>query len=120
MIEQQLNTLTSEGAKMLTWKRFVWFYPLGKTRDFFRKYSMFRRMGNSRRTSYVLSRRMFSDYEIKWLIPFRPFTSFFRLYFLMQGFGDGFHGFAWCSLTAMCTLIKFFKYHEMKNDLSME
>ncbi len=81
---------------------------------------MFRRMGNSRRTSYVLSRRMFSDYEIKWLIPFRPFTSFFRLYFLMQGFGDGFHGFAWCSLTAMCTLIKFFKYHEMKNDLSME
>ncbi|UCC91212.1 MAG: glycosyltransferase family 2 protein [Candidatus Aenigmatarchaeota archaeon] len=118
VIEKQLNKLTTLEAEMLAGKRFVWFYPLGKIRGFFREYSRLREMGNNRRTSYVLSRRVFSGYEIKWLIPFRPFTTFFRLYFIMQGFRDGVYGLAWCLLTSVAVPIKFFKYHELKKKLS--
>lgn len=117
VIEKQLNKLTSIEAGELMKKGFVWFYPVKRLREFFREYSKLRKSGNRRMASYVLSRRVFSDYEIKWLIPFRPFMTFFRIYFILRGFRDGIHGLAWASLASMAVLIKFFKYHELKNNL---
>ena len=115
----KMNFLTSLEAEEFMKKRFVWMYPVKKIREFFREYSRLRKNGNGRRTSYVLARNVFSEYEIKWLLPFRFITTFVRLYFVLQGFRDGAYGFIWASFVSMHMIIRYFKYYEVKHDLML-
>lgn len=115
-----MNRTTSLEAQIMLGKKFVWLYPFGKIREFFREYSRLRRNGNRRATSYVLARRVLMNYEIKWLLPFRFITTFVRLYILQQGFRDGFYGFAWAHFISMHTLIKCYKYYELRHGLILE
>lgn len=113
----KMNWLTSIEAKEFLNKKFVSFYPMKKIKGFFGEYSRLRRGGNDRRTSYVLARNVLSDYEIGWLLPLRFITTFIRLYFLQQGFRDGFYGFMWASLVSMHMSVRHYKYHELKHDM---
>jgi glycosyltransferase involved in cell wall biosynthesis len=113
-----MNRVSSLEAMELLKKKFVWFYPLGRVRQFFREYSRLRKNGNKRGISYVLARRTLADYEIKWLLPFRFITTFIRMYFFQQGFRDGVYGFIWCYFVSAHKLVKLYKYYELKHGLA--
>ncbi|MCK5022702.1 MAG: glycosyltransferase family 2 protein [Candidatus Aenigmarchaeota archaeon] len=112
----KMNFLTTIEAKELTNKKFVVFYPLGKIKEFFGAFRKQRKKGSDMRTSYVLARRVLSDYEISWILPLRFISTFFRLYIFMKGFRDGFYGFMWASLVSMHMSVRHYKYHDMMND----
>jgi glycosyltransferase involved in cell wall biosynthesis len=115
-----MNRVSSLEAKEMLKKKFVWFYPFKKVREFFREYSKLRKNGNSRKVSYVLARKVLMDYEIKWLLPFRFITTFIRMYVFQQGFRDGVYGFIWCYFVSMHKLVKLYKYYELKHGLEIE
>ena len=47
---------------------------------------------------------------------FSPIVKFFRAYFLLGGFRDGFYGFVICTLSGMATFLKYSKAIQLKMD----
>jgi len=112
------NRLSTLEAMELLKKKHVWFYPYKQIKQFFSQYRTARINGNTFLNSIRIAKNVFNDYEIKPLIPFRPFLTFFRRFVLQQGFRDGMYGLFWCVFTAIHTFIKYAKYYELKYNLS--
>lgn len=111
---RQENWYSTREALDLTNKKFVWMYPWSVIRNFFRRYSKYRKENNSRKDSYVMAREALDKYGLKWTIPFKPFFAFFRFYIIQQGFRDGFHGLFWALDASYYNIMKYAKYHDMK------
>lgn len=108
------NWYTTKEAEDLLEKKFVWVYPWGIIKGFFRRYRESRKKGNSLADSYVMARSALDKHQLKWTIPFKPFFAFFRFYFVQKGFRDGVHGLAWALGCSYDNFMKYAKYHDMK------
>lgn len=109
------NWYSTREAEDLLNKKLVWMYPRGVIRDFFRKYRQARKKKNSVVNSYILARSALDRYEMKWTMPFKPGFAFFRFYIIQQGFRDGIHGLIWAMAAGYNRIMKYSKYHDMKN-----
>lgn len=52
-----------------------------------------------------------------WDLSVKPWLLFLKLFFLRQGFRDGFEGFLFCFLSGCYVLVKHAKYHEMIKEI---
>ncbi|MEM5871812.1 MAG: glycosyltransferase family 2 protein [Candidatus Aenigmatarchaeota archaeon] len=108
------NIYSTREAQELLNKKFVTIYPINALKDFIKNYFKALKNGNSLIGSYIISRTSLENYEVWWIIPFKPLFAFLRFFIIQQGFRDGVYGLFWALGAAYNRIMKYAKYYDMK------